>query len=623
MCGIFALLLNRPLNDDDIALGRRGTKALAHRGPDGSGEWYDRDRGVYFGHRRLAIIDLSDTNAQPFSSRDLVVTYNGEIYNFQQIRERLTGLGESFITSGDVEMLVAAWRHWGVDCLDLFDGMYAFALWDGEECHLAVDPFGEKPLYYAETGDGIYVASELAPLVKELGLEPCVSQFTIAAFMTLGSIPAPDTAFKDTRRLPPGSVATISRGRISPSRRYWTPSVGRPGRGPVRPLSEENIDQLRDALLTSLERRYIADVPVALFLSAGVDSSLIAALTSRELARDVESITVSFSSPDVVDESQRASTIARHLGIQHRMVANVDDDSPVDADALLDMFAQPSDRITAFSVRQISRAIAGEYKVAITGMGGDEVTAGYNKYVHFYVKRHWYGLPEWARVGLGACLHLPGQFIPRVASLRRQYLVRDREAYAATKNYPAIDWLRCLPGFPEWSQDSLLPNQTALHLWLVEHELTQTMADEHLLMYDLASMRESIELRTPFLSRSLVETVAEFDPRALIAFGQKSVLRKLLKRYLPTSLVDQPKWGFTYPPSRFLAGWGERCPAPGQIPDDMVKSAWAKRQSSYGWSRIGMRLAVLDAFARREPSRTALNRSVDFTPPPAGLASVN
>jgi asparagine synthase (glutamine-hydrolysing) len=187
MCGIFGLFLNRPLTEADVALGRAGTVALTHRGPDGEGEWIDGERGVFLGHRRLSIIDLTEASAQPMERGGSVIAYNGEIYNFRDLRSELEGKGVDFRSSGDAEVLLQAWREWGERALDRFDGMFAFSIWDGEKAHFAVDPFGEKPLFWAETTDGVYVSSELKPLVDLLDLKPSISDELAAALHSISS----------------------------------------------------------------------------------------------------------------------------------------------------------------------------------------------------------------------------------------------------------------------------------------------------------------------------------------------------------------------------------------------------------------------------------------------------
>lgn len=593
MCGIFAISLNRPLGYEDVALGQKASAILSHRGPDGNGEWMDRGAGVYLGHRRLSIIDLSDDSSQPMILNDLVITYNGEIYNYLELRNELTGLGHRFKTSGDTEVLIRAWMQWGPSALDRIDGMFAFVIYDGVNLHIAVDPFGEKPLYWAETTNGIYISSELKPLVDLLGISAEPSPDAIAAFFSLGNFPAPLTAFPNIKRMPAASLMTLQAGKAGAIKRYWTAPIPEPGRGPVTPLSDSELDRIQLSLADSLSRRMRADVPVALFLSAGIDSSLVAAIAARDLGMKVDCLSVSFQSSNVTDEAPLAETIAHYLNLPHTTLCG--EDCNVDViSQLRDIFSHPNDNVTAISVRQLSKLAATHYKVALTGVGGDEIVAGYNKHVLLYENAHWYKVPQIIRSALGAFLRGLPYSPQKLKNFRDLYLVRNDEFYLALKNFPAIDWLRSLPGFHSWANSTFGDLCEMPYLQVMAYELRQGMADEHLLTYDLGSMSASVELRTPFLCRDVVETIAEMDARSLVAFGQKNTLRQLLKRYLPEEMIDHPKRGFVFPREHILK---DACkPDVSWLPASAVSVAWEKRHQSPNWSRMGIRLLVAAAF---------------------------
>ena len=248
MCGVFCLFLNRPLADSDIALGRAGTTALAHRGPDGEGEWTDRKDGVFLGHRRLAIIDPSPASDQPMQRDGNVITYNGEIYNFRQLRQTLQAKGIRFQTNGDVEVIFRAWQTWLDEMFCRLDGIFAFAFWDGHRGVVATDAFGEKPLFYAETDDGLYFSSEIRPLAQLLGLPPSMDEVTLAAYLALGFIPPPRTAFEKIRRVSAAKRLIIEHGKIVDEKTYWQPPISEIGRGPMEPLSSAHLDAVATAL---------------------------------------------------------------------------------------------------------------------------------------------------------------------------------------------------------------------------------------------------------------------------------------------------------------------------------------------------------------------------------------
>jgi asparagine synthase (glutamine-hydrolysing) len=603
MCGIFAMFLNRPLTPNDLTRGRRATRMLAHRGPDGEGEWYDEAAGVFLGHRRLSIIDLSTASDQPFRRNGRALTYNGEIYNYRDLQRDLRGRGVEITTEGDTEVLLQAWATFGPAALDRVDGMFAFALWDGETAALAVDPFGEKPLYVAESAEGVYVASELQPLVDLLQPQPDLAGDRLTAFLALGYLPSPQTAWRGIRRLPAGHHATVTTGRLGPVRSYWQPQLPKVPRGPVRELDDRDLDRFRDALAASLERRYVADVPLCLFLSAGVDSSLLAALSVHELGRRPPCVTVGFPDSSVPDEAPAAQEIAAQLGLTHRSLHS--QAAAASEDRVLELLGQPGDNVTVLSIRQMCAAVGADFKLGLTGMGGDEVFFGYGKHHHLYRRRHWRTLPS----ALRGLLQQAAARLSRARGGSGRHLdallADDHEIYLALKNTGAIAWLRQQPGFDVWARDSFDWRDGPAYLKAAWYEIAENMQCSQLPAIDHGSMRASMELRTPFLSRELLDLVAEYDPRAFMAMEQKAVLRRLLKRYLPERLVDRPKAGFRFPPDRLVT---ERQPPEGGLlglPPTRVAEAWGHRLDGPNWTRLCLRLALAETFLAQRGGTSA------------------
>ncbi len=476
------------------------------------------------------------------------------------------------------------------------DGMFASVVWTGECAYLAVDHFGEKPLYYAETEDGVYVSSELPPLVRLLGLTPSLSPEALAAYLSLGYVPPPETAFLSVHRMPAATIAEIRGGTVAKTCTYWTPPLGTPGRGRPRPLGEDDLTRLQEALSESLQGRLIADVPLCIFLSAGIDSALVAAMAQRDFDSELECVSVSFPDDGGDDEAPMAAETARFLGLAHRVVRAAPRSRGGDVEQLIELFGQPCDAATALSIRQMTGAVSGLFKVGLTGSGGDEVSFGYGKHSHFYRRRYLYNLPQPLRLAIGGLAgrlrglsHSAGRIADVVG-------VRDEERYLAQKNDPAIAWLRGLPGFPEWCRDDLTDGGERLEFAVMRYELSDVMPGLRLASMDLGSMSSSVELRTPFLSRRLVETVAEFDPRAFVAFGQKSVLRRLLRRYLPDHLVDRPKRGFIFPQERLLEAHRDAPPPVPLLEASAAAEVWRRLGEGGGWQRIAVRMVVLSAF---------------------------
>jgi asparagine synthase (glutamine-hydrolysing) len=599
MCGIFALFLNRPLRETDLVLARAGTRALAHRGPDGSGEWIDKEKGIFLGHRRLSIIDLSPSGNQPLTRDGQVIAYNGEIYNHAEVRNELKKLGYEFTSRSDTEVLLRAWQHWGPGCLDRVDGMFAFVLYDGTSIHAAVDPFGEKPLFYADLDDGFCFSSELAPLVELFSPRPRLSAEITAAYFCLGNIPAPETAFDRVWRMPAASRMTFRHsGRDGPIQ-YWEAPVAEARGGRVQPISESEVDELEEVLTESLRRRLYADVPMTLFLSAGVDSSLVAALARHHLNANIECLTVSFPAGKVNDEAEGAKAIARELGLDHRTVVSEGNSTAVSPESLIDLFGQPVANPSTFSVLQLAKVAAKTHKLAMSGMGGDELTAGYNKHHDVYVRRRWFALPEAARLVAGSACRLVENEVERAGSIRRYSLNADRELYVAVKNLPAIDWLREVPGFHAWTSGEFGTLRSPAYREFVAYELRRVISNEHLPSYDHATMRAGLELRTPFLSRDVADVVSRMDLRALLAFGQKHLLRRILSRHIPDRFQSSRKMGFRYPLDRFISTQDNAVPTTSLLPKLLAEKAWAKRFDHAGWSRIAVRLLVASAFEKR------------------------
>lgn len=601
MCGIVALFLQRPLRAEDTALGRSLTDALVHRGPDGGGEWRDGEQGVFFGHRRLRIVDLSAAASQPMRRDRHVLTYNGELYNFQELRADLEADGVGFETRSDTEVLLQAWRHWGPAALDRFDAMFAFALWDGEQGWIAGDAFGEKPLFYAEREEGLVVCSELAPLVRALQPESRLAGDDLTAYLTLGYVPAPATAYEGIRRLLPGEWLRVAKGRIVERRRYWTAPDFRARSGPVRPVSERELDSLHDILVESLQRRLIADVPRCLFLSNGVDSTLTAALLVCELGQKVDCLTIRFDGKStaadriVADEVDGAVEVARRLELPHQVVQGEPDLGADPLRALLATYGQPNDNAAVQSVATLARAArTAGFTVGLSGTGGDEAFFGYKKQQFFWQWRRLLALPAPLRHLLARTVALSPAHRSQARVLARYVGVGDGERYPNYKTQVGSEGLRAhLPGYAAWARDNFAAGDQPLELFVPQFERDSVLPNSQLLAVDHGAMAESFELRTPFLSRRLAETVATMDARAFLAFGQKSVGKRLLARYLPIELLRPIKSGLRFP---VLTALGRSSPL-ALDPSLQALDRWARANlAESSVDQLALRLSVLSVF---------------------------
>ena len=594
MCGVFGFWLNRSLTPDDLGLGRMALSMLAHRGPDGEGEWFDKEKGIYLGHRRLAIIDTTELSSQPINIGEHVLSFNGEIYNFLELRKKLEYEGVTFRSEGDGEVLLQAWRQWGDKALDSFDGMYAFALYDGVQIHLVTDPFGEKPLFVLQASDGVYFSSEAHVLIDLFKLEFTPDESDIAAFMCLGFIPEGKTGFDKLTALTPANHYRIRNGSINDSCCYWSQPETSVGNGNVKELNESELDSIHEVLLESLSLRMRADVPVGVFLSGGVDSALVASMVAKDLDIQVKTLTVAY--PDGVDESPEAARIAAHLGLPHVVVDSSDDGLWKNAPQQLKrMYGSPNDNMTALSVYQLSTLARKHMTVALSGTGGDELFYGYNKYHFLYKNRNAY---RWLSPVVNTLAFLD----PLLGSVKQwqmaiKYLRGSSDwQYLSLKNNGQGQLLREVTDKSFWQGYLLSAEGRDLALRVRDFDITKTLPGSYIPAIDRGSMRASLEVRTPFLSRKLLETVCQMDQRSFLAYGQKEVLRKILARYIPRNLTDLPKRGFVFPAERFLAQERLSRPEIPWCPHFVVEEIWQNRMNSE-YRGLALRAAILSKFA--------------------------
>ncbi|MCM8542598.1 MAG: asparagine synthetase B, partial [Lentisphaeraceae bacterium] len=358
MCGIFGFYLKESLDEEDISLGVSGVNALKHRGPDNQNYWYNAEHGIFLGHTRLSILDISEKSNQPMIDSEHVMVYNGEIYNYKEISKGLSS-GEYLKSTGDTEVLFNCWKEYGEKCLAKLDGMYAFAVYNKRERTLDLfsDYFGEKPLYWFESNKGIYFSSELNPLVKLLAISSDFSESDVSAFLSFGFMPGQRTGYKQTKALEPASHLRIEDSGSYNLKKYWTPQERIiENTSTVKPLAEKDIDLFQDALLESLQVRLRSDVPLGLFLSSGLDSSVIASLAKKELNFDIECLTVKFNDPEVSDESAMASKIALFLDLPHKIIDSKDDPARKDRNVIYDLFGEANNNITIAAAYQMSLA---------------------------------------------------------------------------------------------------------------------------------------------------------------------------------------------------------------------------------------------------------------------------
>ena len=571
MCGIAGIFHAETPKPVDPARVERMCDALVHRGPDGAGVW--TDHGVGLGHRRLSIIDLAGS-PQPMHSADgrAVIVFNGEIYNFRELRRELEQAGFSFRTSGDTEVILAAWQRWGPDCLARLDGMFAFALFDRDkrQLFLARDRFGVKPLFLAQLSDGsIAFASELKGLLAHPLLRRRVNPQAIEAYMTWGYVPDTHAILAGVEKLPAGHFWLLEQGRApGQPQRWWDIDFTQRERGGEPDLSTQLVHLMREGVRS----RMVADVPLGAFLSGGVDSSGVVALMSEASSQPVQTCSIGF---DVAayDETSYARQVAAKFGADHQERIVATDDFAA-LDSLAAMFDEPFADASALPTWRVCQLARERVTVALSGDGADEAFGGYRRQVfHHHEERARAVLPAGLRAPLFGAL---GQAWPKADWAPRPLRAKatllalaesGEEGYARGLSVTLPDARRALysdsfnaslSGFR--GEDELIalmrtaPGRSGLDraqyadlkFWLPGDILTKV---------DRTSMAVSLEAREPLLDHRLVEFAARLPERMRVRGSTgKYLLKKSLERYLPDNVLYRPKQGFVTPIAEWLRG---------------------------------------------------------------------
>ena len=559
-------------------------RVLTHRGPDGSGVWCDAAAGVAFAHQRLAVIDLSEHGHQPMVSADgrYVLVFNGEIYNHLEMARRLSAGGASLRGHSDTEVLLETVARRSItDALEAANGMFALALWDRHTrtLTLARDRLGEKPLYYAWLGREFVFASELKALQRHPRFSARISTGAIALLVRHSYIPGPHTIYEGVHKLPPGHTLTLQleAGFEAQPKPFWSlGEVAQAGRAHVMQEPEQVIiDTAEELLRDSVRMRMVSDVPLGAFLSGGVDSSLIVALMQSVSERPVRTFTVSVGGQ--YDESGHAAAIARHLGTDHTEIHLPETDALALASQVPGMYDEPFADPSALPTALVCAAARKHVTVCLTGDGGDEVLAGYNRYLaadravgrlallpvslREGLARALLGVPPRRWDALGRALPR-GRQIPDLGTKLHKFagLVRAPEAHSAYRTLTTnLEPSNVLHGVTEPSTAATEPGSwpaglDPLHLMLFLDGV-MTLPDDMLVKVDRASMAVSLECRVPLLDHRFVELAWRLPVQTKVRNREgKWLLRQLLHRHVPAQLFDRPKQGFDPPLASWLRG---------------------------------------------------------------------
>jgi asparagine synthase (glutamine-hydrolysing) len=588
MCGIAGILqMPKASRSADLDAIGRMTNRLHHRGPDAHGSWCDRDAGIAFGHRRLSIVDLTDAGRQPMLSESgrFVITFNGEIYNHPSLRQELQRLGQNFIGSSDTEVLLAMIERWGFEAaLARCNGMFAIGLWDRQTrtLHLARDRMGKKPLYVARTRNAVVFASELKAIDAFPDFVAEVNPRGVAEFLARGWLPDEHCIWKDVFKLPPGNILSFGADELLASRdaaalrakarTWWSlTDIAKHGRrNPVSADDGELVSHLDGLLREAVGERMVADVPIGLFLSGGIDSSTVVALMQSQSARPVRTFTIGFGEP-AFDEAASAAAVARHLGTDHTELRLTPSEAMDVIPELPRIWDEPFADESQIPTLLLSRLARRDVTVVLSGDGGDECFAGYSR--HLLTARlapllnSNRALRRTAAMGVSLlarglrediadALPLPGRLRRMIGSDRVNRLAQLFAGNDADDMYRKVMRLSELQLTPEQVTDSAkVPPLNDLLSDFIVRDMIGYLPGDILVKLDRASMATGLEARCPILDHRVVEFSWRLPNTAKVRDGQgKWILRQVLSRYLPRHLIDRPKQGFDVPVGAWLKG---------------------------------------------------------------------
>ena len=578
MCGIAGIvnLAGESLPPESSQWVKAMTDRMEHRGPDGEGLWMGGP--VCLGHRRLSIIDLAG-GTQPMLSHDrrFSIVFNGEIYNYAALRRELEEYGGRFDTQSDTEVILEGYRYWGMDCLEHFEGMFGFALWDVTHQRLfcARDRFGKKPFFYTLQNGQLYFASELSALEEVRHLRFTVAPESVIRYLAYEYVPGPQTMYEEVQTLPPAHFLLFEQGRMHQDR-YWDMPV--PDEQDSR-SSAELCEELRHLLTQAVQRRMVSDVPLGVFLSGGIDSTIVAGLMARHSTVPVKTFSIGFTEA-AYDESRYARAAARAFGTEHHeRVLSAGDCADILPKIVSGMDVPMADASVA-PTWLLSAVTREKVTVALGGDGADELWAGYEHYIGFKVAEWFNRLPETLRQTMEALArHLPssaGYVNPRLAvqtflraahvpawqrvqtmltalppDMLKSVICRDFKEYVSGKLEGDAIFAPTRLQYEHWLPlEAVSPLARAFHVYV-----RQYLPEDILVKVDRCSMLHSLEVRAPFLDRDVAEFTARLPVRhKLHGFRRKWLLKRAFADLLPREILHRNKRGFQIPVAQWLRG---------------------------------------------------------------------
>ncbi len=568
MCGITGIFAFNQIGKFNLINLSRATSSMTHRGPDDESVFLDENVGL--GHRRLSILDTSLAARQPMKDPTgrFVITFNGEIYNFRQLKAELEAKGETFFSEGDTEVLLRLFAHEGPACLNRLNGFFALGIFDRQEniLYLARDRFGIKPLLFYQDEDKLIFASELKTILQ-FGIEKKLDLVSLFTYLQLNYLPAPHSMLQRIQKLMPGHYLEVRKKQVK-TVRYYQPELSQ------ILYSENPVDQFRELLADSVRHRLVSDVPLGTFLSGGLDSSVISLLASREI-KDLPTFTIGFPGNKFYDESHYAEKMAKHIGTRHHSFPITELDLFDQLFQMLDLLDEPFADSSALPVYILSRKTKQQVKVVLAGDGADELLGGYNKYLALIKsgRNSWQNHlisalgPVWDR--LPESRHRKTlNFIRQIKRYNQSLRLDERERYwfllslfrEETATYllhnQALEKLD-FDGFGRRKREilsQLKSSGNTLNDYLMADQHT-VLTNDMLTKVDLMSMAAGLEVRVPFLDHRLVEMVNSL-PVGFKIRGEKRkwILREAFGNDLPTDILNRKKHGFEVPLLKWFRG---------------------------------------------------------------------
>lgn len=590
MCGIAGLFrFSGSSSQGDLSETVRAmTDTLYHRGPDGGDVWVDDEIGLGLGHRRLSIIDLSDAGSQPMASGDgrFIIVYNGEIYNANDLRPDLEALGFKFRGHSDTEVIVNGFAAWGVrETIEKLIGMFAIAAWDKKDrkLYLVRDRVGIKPVFWGHQNGKFFFASELKAFSQMPEWRPEVNREAVAAYLRYTYVPAPFSIFKNVQKLEPGCILSIRANEGPQFQRYWDAAeVAYKGKNSQLVKPDDEIRQdLEDLLFDAVQRRMIADVPLGAFLSGGVDSSTVVALMQKVATTNAKTFSIGFENKEF-DEAIYAREVAKYLGTDHTELYVTSQITKDVIPNLAQIYDEPFSDSSQIPTYLVSKMTKEHVTVALSGDGGDELFAGYNRYtwgskIEAFRKR----TPDFVRHGVSELLQKPSpESWDKILSPLSGWLLPNMIGDKIHKAAPIIgmdDPLNMylslvthledvMPGIREEQSAGWTRTAATSSLSFVERmqllDMTTYLPDDILTKVDRASMATSLEVRVPILDHRIIELSWRIPEHLkLKGVGGKNILRQILYKHVPKELIERPKAGFAIPLNEWLRGslkgWAE------------------------------------------------------------------